>query len=67
LVIGVPYGWRPKEAGWVVFCSANNSTAMLAFRNDRDTNPDTVTTSEDRLDDQRSSPPIEESRQGDHG
>jgi hypothetical protein len=37
------------EAGWAVFCSANNSTALLAFRNDRDTNPDTVTTSEDRL------------------
>jgi hypothetical protein len=36
------------EAGWAVFCSANNSTALLAFRNDRDTNPDTVTTSEDR-------------------
>jgi hypothetical protein len=36
------------ETGWAVFCSANNSTALLAFRNDRDTNPDTVTTSEDR-------------------
>jgi hypothetical protein len=36
------------EAGWAVFCSANNSTALLAFRNDHDTNPDTVTTSEDR-------------------
>ena len=36
------------EAGWAVFCSANNSTALLAFRNDRDTNPDTVATSEDR-------------------
>jgi hypothetical protein len=35
------------EAGWAVFCSANNSTALLAFRNDRDTNPDTITTSED--------------------
>jgi hypothetical protein len=36
------------EAGWAVLCSANNSTALLAFRNDRDTNPDTVATSEDR-------------------
>src|ERR1019366_1252872 len=36
------------EAGWAVLCSVNNSTALLAFRNDRDTNPDTVTTSEDR-------------------
>jgi hypothetical protein len=36
------------EAGWAVFCSVNNSTALLAFRNDRDTNPVTVTTSEDR-------------------
>ena len=36
------------EAGWAVFCSANNSTALLAFRNDRDTNPVTVDTSEDR-------------------
>jgi hypothetical protein len=35
------------EAGWAIFCSANNSTALLAFRNDRDTNPDTVATSED--------------------
>jgi hypothetical protein len=37
-----------EEAGWAVFCSANNSTALLAFRNDGDTNPDTVATSEDR-------------------
>jgi hypothetical protein len=36
------------EAGWAVFCSTNNSTALLAFRNDRDTDPDTVATSEDR-------------------
>ena len=36
------------EAGWAVLCSVNNSTALLAFRNDRDANPDTVTTSEDR-------------------
>jgi len=37
------------EAGWAVFCSANNSTVLLAFHNDRDTNPDTVNTSEDRI------------------
>ena len=36
------------ETGWAIFCSANNSTALLAFRNDRDTHPDTVATSEDR-------------------
>jgi hypothetical protein len=36
------------EAGWAVLCSVDGSTALLAFRNDRDTNPDTVTTSEDR-------------------
>ncbi len=36
------------QAGWAVFCSANHSTALLAFRNDRDTNPVTVNTSEDR-------------------
>lgn len=36
------------EAGWAVLCSVNNSTALLAFRNDRDTKPDTVATSEDR-------------------
>jgi hypothetical protein len=36
------------EAGWAVLCSVDNSTALLAFRNGRDTNPDTVATSEDR-------------------
>jgi hypothetical protein len=36
------------EGGWAVLCSVNNSTALLAFRNDRDTNPDTVITSDDR-------------------
>ena len=36
------------EAGWAVLCSVNNSTALLAFRNGRDTNPETVNTSEDR-------------------
>jgi hypothetical protein len=36
------------DAGWAVLCSINNRTALLAFRSDRDTNPDTVTTTEDR-------------------
>ncbi len=36
------------EAGWAVLCSANNSTVLLAFRNDRDANPDTVNTSDDQ-------------------
>ncbi|MCU1257557.1 MAG: hypothetical protein JWO80_442 [Bryobacterales bacterium] len=36
------------EVGWAVLCSVNNSTALLAFRNGHDTNPDTLTTSEDR-------------------
>ena len=36
------------EAGWAVLCSVNNRTSLLAFRNHRDTNPDTVTTAEDR-------------------
>lgn len=36
------------EAGWAVLCSVNNRTALIAFRNDRDTNPDTLTTGEDR-------------------
>lgn len=35
------------EAGWAVLCSVNDSTALLAFRNDRDPNPDTVASSED--------------------
>ncbi|MCC6390388.1 MAG: hypothetical protein IT167_07280 [Bryobacterales bacterium] len=35
------------ETGWAVFCSVNNSTAFLVFRNDRDTNPQTIATSED--------------------
>jgi hypothetical protein len=35
------------EAGWAVLCSVNNSTALLAFRNDRDTSPDTLATSDD--------------------
>lgn len=36
------------ERGWAVFCSANGSTALLAFRNDHDTNPDALSTREDR-------------------
>ena len=36
------------ETGWAVFCSVNNTTALLAFRNDNDSNPHTVTTREDR-------------------
>jgi hypothetical protein len=36
------------EAGWAVLCSVNGSTALLAFRNDRDTHPDTVAMSEDQ-------------------
>ena len=35
------------ERGWAVLCSVNNSTALLAFRNDRDANPDTVVTIDD--------------------
>src|SRR5207253_7491154 len=37
------------DAGWAVLCSVNNSTSLLVFRNGRDTNPDTLTTSEDRV------------------
>ena len=36
------------ESGWAVLCSVKNSTALLAFRNDRDTNPDTIATSNDQ-------------------
>lgn len=36
------------ERGWAVFCSANGSTTLLAFRNDHDTNPDALSTREDR-------------------
>lgn len=36
------------ESGWAVLCSVDNSTALLVFRNARDTNPDSVITSEDR-------------------
>jgi hypothetical protein len=36
------------ESGWAVLCSVNNSTMLLAFRNDRDTMPETLATSGDR-------------------
>lgn len=36
------------EAGWAVVCSAGESTALLVFRNDRDTNPVTLNTTDDR-------------------
>jgi hypothetical protein len=37
------------ESGWAVLCSVDNSTTLLVFRNGRDTNPDRVSTSEDRI------------------
>lgn len=36
------------QAGWAVLCSVNNSSTLLAFRNDNDTNPAAIDTSEDR-------------------
>ena len=39
---------KPGQRDWAVLCSVNRSTTLLAFRNDRDTNPDTVNTSDDR-------------------
>lgn len=36
------------RTGWAVLCSVNHSTALLAFRNDTGTDPQTVTTSDDR-------------------
>jgi hypothetical protein len=36
------------QIGWAVLCSVNDSTTLLAFRSDRDTNPHTLVTSEDR-------------------
>lgn len=35
------------EAGWAVLCSVNNSSSLLVFRNDSDTTPETLSTSED--------------------
>ncbi|MCL4783651.1 MAG: hypothetical protein KJZ70_11515 [Bryobacterales bacterium] len=35
------------ESGWAVLCSVNHLTALLAFRNDHDTNPQTIATRED--------------------
>lgn len=34
------------EVGWAVLCSVKNSTALFAFRNGNDTNPETVGTSQ---------------------
>lgn len=36
------------ERGWAVLCSVDNRTELLVFRNDRDTNPETLSTSDDR-------------------
>jgi hypothetical protein len=36
------------QAGWAALCSAGNSTTLLVFRHDRDANPETVATGEDR-------------------
>ncbi len=36
------------ESGWAVLCSVKNSSALLVFRNDRDANPDTISTSKDQ-------------------
>jgi tetratricopeptide (TPR) repeat protein len=35
-------------SGWAVLCSVNNRTTLLAFRNEHDTNPDSVATGEDQ-------------------
>jgi hypothetical protein len=35
------------EEGWAVLCSVNHSTTLLVFRNDRDTNPQSISRSED--------------------
>ncbi len=39
--------FRNSEFGWAVYCSKNGTTALLAFRNDRDTQPETVVTHTD--------------------
>ena len=36
------------ESGWAVLCSVNNSTEYLVFRNDRDTNPESLGLGDDR-------------------
>ena len=36
------------QNGWAVLCSVNRSTTLLAFRNDDDNNPDTISSGEDR-------------------
>lgn len=40
--------YEAGEQVWAVLCSVNYSTALLVFRNDRDTNPDTIDTFDDR-------------------
>jgi hypothetical protein len=35
------------QRGWAVFCSVNNSTVLLAFRDDNDTNPDVINQRDD--------------------
>jgi hypothetical protein len=37
--------FRSGESGWAVYCSADKTTAVLAFRNDRDTQPDVISSS----------------------
>jgi hypothetical protein len=39
--------FRSGESGWAVLCSVNRTSALLMFRTDRDTNPDTIKTSKD--------------------
>ena len=36
------------ERGWAVLCSVNGSSALLAFRGDNDSNPETLMTTDDR-------------------
>ncbi len=36
--------FRKGESGWALFCEVGNTTSLLAFRNEDDTNPDTVST-----------------------
>ncbi len=36
------------QGGWAVLCSVNNATSLLVFRNEKDGNPATATTTDDR-------------------
>jgi hypothetical protein len=36
------------ESGWAVLCSVNNSTELLVFHNDLDTQPETISASNDQ-------------------